>query len=153
MFKATSMGILLSLASANAFAEIDVHDAYARATPPHAPNSAAFMEIKNSGKEDIYLVSASTSVAKTVELHNHEMVDGLMKMRQVDNIKIPADGMTMLKPGGLHVMLFDLSSPLKEGNTIPLQLTFSDQSSVDLELPIKRVMAHSKMKHGHESGH
>ncbi|MDD1779727.1 copper chaperone PCu(A)C [Enterovibrio sp. ZSDZ35] len=153
MFKAASVGLLLGLMSASAVAEINVHTPYARATPPHAPNSAAFMEIVNNGDKDVFLLSASTAAANTVELHNHEMIDGMMKMRQVKNIKIPAGGMANLEPGGLHIMLFDLPSPLKEGKTIPLKLTFSDQTSVALDVPVKRVMAHSKMKHGHESGH
>ncbi|PKF49247.1 copper chaperone PCu(A)C [Enterovibrio nigricans] len=153
MFKAASIGLILGLMSASAIAEIDVHAPYARATPPHAPNSATFMEILNNGDDDIFLLSASSAAAKTVELHSHEMIDGLMKMRQVDNIKIPADGKTVLEPGGLHIMLFNLHSSLKEGSTIPLNLFFSDQTSVSLDIPVKKVMPLTVMKHGHESAH
>lgn len=148
-FRTSLIAAALSAVSFSSFAAMDISEPYARATPPHAPNSAAFMTLTNSGDDLVSLVEAATPVAGMVELHTHAMHDGMMKMRQVETIDVPANGMTELKPGGLHVMLFDLQRPLKEGETLPLTLTFSDGSEITKEIPVKKVMAGAHMKHKH----
>ena len=101
--------------SFSSYADVLVENAYARASPPGAINSAAFMTIHNDGAEAIKLVSASSSAADVVELHNHEHHMGVMRMRQVDAIDVAGHGTTELKPGGLHVMLLGLRESLREG--------------------------------------
>ncbi|WP_158174366.1 copper chaperone PCu(A)C [Grimontia hollisae] len=153
IFRASLFVAVLGMASFAAYAAVDVVGPFARATPPHAPNSAAFMVLSNDSDKKLSLVEASTPVAGKVELHNHVMKDGMMQMRQVKAIDIPANGSTELKPGGLHVMLFNLSMPLKEGETLPLTLLFSDGSEITQEVPIRKVMAGAKMEHNRESAH
>lgn len=152
-FRASLFAAILGTASFASYATVDVQEPYARATPPSAPNSAAFMVLSNESDKALSLVEASTPVAGKVELHNHMMQDGMMQMRRVNVIDIPAHGSTELKPGGLHVMLFDLDMPLKEGETLPLTLTFSDGTEITREIPIRKVMADAKMGHKHGNGH
>ncbi|HJE03643.1 MAG TPA: copper chaperone PCu(A)C, partial [Aliarcobacter thereius] len=92
---------------------INVSDAYARATPPNMPNSAAFMSLENITDKDISLVKASSNVTNKVELHTHDMKNGVMKMYEVEEILIKANNNTVLKPGGYHIMLIGLNKPLK----------------------------------------
>lgn len=128
-----------------AMAEVTVKDAYARAVPPGQMNSASFMMLNNDDEKSVSLVSGSSSVAKVVELHNHINENGVMKMRQIEKIDIPANGMAHLQPGGLHVMLIGLKKDLMEGDNIDLNLEFSDGSSQELTIPVKKVMG--GMKH------
>ena len=133
-----------------AMAEVTVKDAYARAVPPGQMNSASFMMLNNDDEKSVSLVSGSSSVAKVVELHNHINENGVMKMRQVEKIDIPANGMAHLQPGGLHVMLIGLKKDLMEGDNIDLNLEFSDGSSQELTIPVKKVMGGMKHhKHHH----
>ena len=69
------------------------------------------------------LVSVSSPVAARAELHNTTMEEGVMKMRPVGRIELPAGKPVKLAPGGLHVMLIDLKQPLKPGDKVPLTLT------------------------------
>lgn len=136
--------------SSMTMAEVTVKDAYARAVPPGQMNSASFMMLKNDDEKSVSLVSGSSSVAKVVELHNHINENGVMKMRQVEKIDIPANGMAHLQPGGLHVMLIGLKKDLMEGDNIDLNLEFSDGSSQELTIPVKKVMGGMKHhKHHH----
>lgn len=136
--------------SSMAMAEVTVMDAYARAVPPGQMNSASFMMLYNDDEKSVSLVSGSSSVAKVVELHNHINENGVMKMRQVEKIDIPANGMAHLQPGGLHVMLIGLKKDLMEGDNIDLNLEFSDGSSQELTIPVKKVMGGMKHhKHHH----
>jgi copper(I)-binding protein len=132
---------------------IEVNDAYARATPPVLPNSAAFLTIKNQSNQDIALIGASSSAAKTVELHTHDMKNGVMKMYQVPNIPVKAKSQTVLQPGGYHIMLIGLTKkPLKVGQEIELILNFSNGKKMTINAPIKTVMGGMKKKSGMSCG-
>ncbi|MCP4596258.1 copper chaperone PCu(A)C [Neptuniibacter sp.] len=141
----------LSLSSI-ALAEVSVEDAYARAVPPGQMITASFMTLKNTDDNEVALVAAESSAAKAVELHNHINQDGVMKMRKVEQINVPAAGSTVLKPGGLHVMLIGLHNDLTEGQEIDLTLKFSDGSTQTLTVPVKKAMDGMK-GHSHGGGH
>ncbi len=140
---------VLSLLSVSMFAlaEVTVESPYVRAVPPGQTNTAAFMQLKNSSAEAISLVSASSSIAENVELHNHINEDGVMKMRQVELISISANGNASLEPGGYHIMLIGLSKEIAAGDMVDLEVKFSDGSSQQLTVPVKKVMAHSHHHH------
>ena len=103
----------------------------------------------NHSDKDRYIVSAETKAAGKVELHDVIMDGEVMKMRQVEKIKIPANGSVTLKSGSLHIMLFNLEKPLAEGNTIPVKITFANGETQELEAPIKKVMSGMKHEHHH----
>lgn len=126
---------------------LTVEGAYARAVPPTAGNSAAFMQIRNNSNEARQLVAAEADVSNVTELHNHIQDNGVMRMRRVDAIDVPANGAVELKPGSYHVMLIDLKQPLKEGDTVNIELRFDDGSSKDVSMPAQKVMG-GMMHHG-----
>ncbi|RXJ81818.1 copper chaperone PCu(A)C [Arcobacter sp. F2176] len=134
--------LLLALLSASTLfaSNIEVKDAYVRATPPGLPNSAAFMTIENKTNKDIALIKATSDISKVVELHTHSMKDGVMKMYQVPKIDIPANKETSLKPGGFHVMLIGLHKPLKEKENVTITLNFSNGENKTITIPVKSVM-------------
>ncbi|MEZ9395632.1 copper chaperone PCu(A)C [Vibrio splendidus] len=145
----TLAGLLLTpLAQANN--DVMVHDAYARATPPSAVNSAVFTTLMNHSDKERSIVAATTPAAGKVELHD-VIVDGdVMKMRQIQQITIPANGEVVLKPGSLHIMLFDLKDGLKEGEQIEMTLTFANGETQTFDAPVKKVMSGmKKMDHDH----
>ncbi|WP_354625415.1 copper chaperone PCu(A)C [Psychromonas sp. MME2] len=121
---------------------LTVDNAYVRATPPHAQNSAAFMVISNSSEQNINLVSASSDIAERVELHTHIMQDGLMKMRQVAKIEVPAKQQAILQPGGLHIMFIGLKEDLKENKSVIVKLLFDNGEEMTINAPIKKTVMH-----------
>jgi copper(I)-binding protein len=128
-----------------------VDDPYVRAVPPGQPNSASFMALHNNSKQDHVLVGASSSTAEVVELHTHTMEEGMMRMRKVDKIDLPAGEKISLKPGGLHVMLIGLRQKLVPGDKIDLTLIFDDGSQMKLDAPIRKLRM--QMKASSNSGH
>ena len=102
--------VLLSLSHSFVMAgdDVTIIDPYVRAIPPGQTVSAAFLQLENKSAENRYVINATSPVSKVVELHSHVHENGMMKMRQVEKIDIPANGETILKPGGLHIMLIDL---------------------------------------------
>ncbi len=116
-----------------------------------AKSGGAFMTIRNKGGDGDRLVAAKTPVSQKTELHRSLMEDGVMKMRAVGAIDVPAGGMAMLKPGGYHVMFMGLQAPLKEGASFPLTLVFEKAGEIEIEVKIGKAgaMGGMKMKHAH----
>ncbi|MET3999626.1 copper chaperone PCu(A)C [Marinobacterium sp. MBR-109] len=144
----TTLCLSISMACA---AEISVEQPFARATPPGQPNSAAFMQLVNKG-ETTALVAAKSSVADVVELHTHTNDEGVMRMRRIEQIELPAGDTTVLQPGGLHVMLIGLKQPLQEGSQIDLSLEFADGSQQQIDLPVQMAMPAGMQMQQHTHG-
>jgi periplasmic copper chaperone A len=134
-----------ALADAPVADAVRVQDPYARAVPPGQPNSAVFMVIENTGTAPAAVVQAQSPAAATVELHTHGMADGMMQMRRIERIELPAGESVALAPGGLHVMLIGLTEPLAPGMDVPLTLELDDGSRIDLTAPVRQVQP---MMHG-----
>jgi hypothetical protein len=100
-------------------------------------NSAAYMTLVNPGDTPDALIRASTDAAETVELHTVIMEDGVMMMRPVTQIDVPASGETELRPGGFHVMLLGITDDLEEGETVDLTLTFENAGDVSISAPVR----------------
>lgn len=117
--------------------EMTIDHPWARATAANQANGAAYFVVDNGGEPD-RILSAATPVADRVELHTHIDDNGVMRMRQVEAIDLPA-GETALAPGGLHVMLFELEAPLVEGESFPLTLTLEQAGEVEVEVKVEPV--------------
>lgn len=133
------------LFSAGVFAgaadQVVVQDPYIRLAPPNAPATGAFMVIKNNGDKDTKVVKAENPASRVTELHTNLNEGGVMKMRPVQSVDIKAKGEAVLKPGGLHVMLIDLKAAMKEGDVVPITLTFDDGSTKKVDAKVVRPMA------------
>jgi len=131
-----SAGVLAGAAD-----NVSVQDPYVRLAPPNAPATGAFMVIRNNGDKDVKVVKADNPVSRATELHTHLNEGGVMKMRPVPAIEVKAKGEAVLKPGGLHVMMIDLKAAMKEGDTVPITLTFDDGSSKQVDARVVRATA------------
>ncbi|GAB2179879.1 hypothetical protein DLREEDagrD3_01020 [Denitratisoma sp. agr-D3] len=146
---------LLLVASLPALAaDLDVKTPWVRSTVEGQPATGAFMELTSPAGAT--LVGAASPVAGTVELHEMKMDNGVMKMRALPQLEVPAGKAVSLAPGGLHVMLMDLKSTLKPGSSVPITLKFKNaQGKVqqvevkaevrDMTAPAARPMDHEKM--------
>lgn len=125
--------------------DVKIEAPYVRAVPPGTPNSGGFMVLKNSDTTAHAVVAARSSASRVAELHTHRMENGMMKMRPVKKIEIPAGGETVLKPGGLHVMFIGLHGDLKVGDEVGFTLVFEDGSQTTVTAPVKSVMQGMQM--------
>ncbi|MBV9530345.1 MAG: copper chaperone PCu(A)C [Bradyrhizobium sp.] len=145
--------VLLALAlayvgSSVAFAgEISVGDlvvtqAWSRATPKGAKIGGGYLTIENKGSTTDRLIGGSADVAAKVEIHEMTMSNGVMKMRPLENGLVIEPGKTVkLAPGGYHLMLMDLKSPLKQGDKLPITLEFEKAGKVTVSFDVEGVGA------------
>lgn len=110
----------------HAGADVVVKDAWIRGTVPGQHATGAFMQLQSSS--DAALVGVATPAAKIAQIHEMAMEGGVMKMRAIDSLALPAGKAVELTPGGYHVMLLDLAHPMKEGDNVPVTLTFVDKA-------------------------
>jgi len=111
--------------------------AWVREAPASRPTSAAYLVLENTSAADLTVVSASTPAARVVELHEMREEDGKMRMRKVEKLVVPASGRIELKPGGLHVMLFELTGALEAGKTVPFTFTLADGSTLKVDAEVR----------------
>lgn len=134
--------------------DITIRTPWSKAVPNASTVAAAFFTIENKSQEADQLIAASTPVAATTELHAHTKHNGMMKMRKVEAINIEANETTMLKPGGYHVMLFDLNEVPHIGETFPVTLTFKQAGSMTINVPVKAANTEITQKqHDHAHHH
>lgn len=122
------IGALVSFTLATGLhAEVKVMEPWVRATVPTQKATGAFMSLTSD--RDVRLVSAQSSVAGVVELHEMSMAGDVMKMRALpQGLDLPAGKTTDFKPGGYHFMLMDLKQPVSAGTIVPITLTLEDKA-------------------------
>jgi copper(I)-binding protein len=76
-------------------------------------------------------------VAGVVELHRSAIEDGVMRMRQVEAIEVPASGQMRLEPGGYHLMLIGVKRELRNGDRFPITLEFELSGTQVLEVEVE----------------
>lgn len=133
--KPVFFGAGLFLLSAQVVAgDVQIKDAWARATAPGQVNGSVGVVI--TSKKDARLIAVKSAVAGSAEIHTMTMDNGVMQMRQLDYLELPANQPVTLGPGGNHLMLLGLKRPLKEGSTLPLTLTvqYADKKTEKISL-------------------
>lgn len=138
--KSTLIGALMATTFAlPAFAEIEIHDQYARSS--NAMAGAAFMTIHNHGDTDDHLLSVTSDAAARVELHTHvENAEGVMQMIHVEEgLDIPAGGEIVMQRGGDHVMFMGLNDPFEQDEVVTITFTFEHAGEVIVEIPVDQA--------------
>jgi len=115
---------------------IQVSGAWARATPPGISVGAAYLLIRNSGPPDT-LIRIDCPLAESVEMHSSNLEGGVMHMRPVTELALPAHGEIRFAPESLHVMLLGLKSPLVAGQHLRLGLTFKSGARVSADVVVR----------------
>ena len=126
-----------------AIAQVAVTDPWVRGTVESQKATGAFMQLR--APFDLSLVGASSPVAGIVEIPEMKLDGGVRRMSAISAPPLPAGKIVELKPGGYHVMLMALKAPLKEGDEVPITLTFKDKdgraSTIVVNAPVKALTA------------
>ena len=137
---------------------ISVERAYIRSSIPGTTITSSYMIIENKGEKTVTLLGASSKISPRIEIHQHSLSDGMMRMRQLDSIDINAKQRIVLQPSGLHLMFFDIKNPLQAQQKVELTLIFSNKSPVTIQVPVysplqehklQKIEAHLAVPHSH----
>lgn len=132
---------LLTVASTIALAQtqVEVKDAWVRATVQQQKTTGAFMQL--TARQDAHLVEVRAPIAGTVEIHQMSMENNIMRMRTVSGIDLPAGKAVEFKPGGYHIMLINLKQQIKDGDLVPVTLVVEGKDkkrqTIELQVPAR----------------
>ncbi len=122
--------------------DLEISPLLGRAMPPRAQTGGAFFTVTNHGTVADRLVSASSDVAEHVEMHVMRMDGGVMKMNSVpEGFMIPPGETLVLAPGGKHLMFIGVHEPFKQGQEVPVGLTFEHAGTVSVFVHILPIGA------------
>lgn len=125
LFTTLALLFVFSQNNVSAKSNLEFGNAWIRATPPNAQVAGGFIEINNQGADD-RLLSITSSLSSSVEIHEMKMDGDVMQMRQLkDGLQIPGNEITALKPGGLHLMFIQPKQALREGQKITVAFLFA----------------------------
>lgn len=122
--------------------EVQIQNAWTRATPNGAPAGGAFVTLTNKGKMADRLIGASSDVSKVVEVHQMSMDNGVMKMAHLkDGLAIEPGATVELKPGSFHLMMIGLHKAIAQGEMVKITLEFEHAGKVDVMFPAAKIGA------------
>lgn len=122
--------------------DLVIKQAWSRATPGGAKVAGGYLTIENTGTTPDRLIGASADIAGKIDIHEMAMENGLMKMRPLDKGVTIEPGKTVtFAPGGYHLMMQELKSPLKQGDKVPVTLEFEKSGKVAVSLDVQSVGA------------
>ena len=129
--------LVLSLCvKVNASPTLSVTDEVIKASIPGSDITAAYMTIHNDSEQAISLQKITSPLSDRIEIHQHSMENGMMRMRQIQSLTIKNKSQVVLAPHGLHLMIFGLKKAITSSDTVPLTLYFSNNTHVKLQLPV-----------------
>lgn len=116
--------------------EVEIIDPWTPEAPP-GRMMAGFMQIDNGRTEEIVLVDAESPQFGHVEIHTMVMEDGVMRMRRLEELRIPAGQTVVLEPGGLHIMLIEPLGEYPAGELIDIELITGDGERIGLQSEVR----------------
>ena len=143
--------VIGALLASTAGAQVVVDQVWVRATAPGQPVAGGYLRIKSA--QSAALVGVRTPVAQRAEIHEMKMDGGVMKMRPVPRIELPAGSTVEFRPGGYHLMLMGLAKPLRSGEVVPITLVIEGPDKKRTQIDVKaevRDMAIGMGGHGNK---
>jgi copper(I)-binding protein len=130
--------LILSASTVLGADSIVINDPWVREVPPVSSVSAVYMVIDNTGDEDDKLTGVRSKASRHAELHTTKIDDNnIATMIKVDYLTLPSGEQTELKPGGSHIMLRELKSPLKAGDKVLVELIFEKSGTKIIEAEVR----------------
>lgn len=105
--------------------------------------SAAYLLLENNSPDSIELVSVETESADRVQIHTHQMDNGMMRMVQLDSLPVEPGGQAEFKRGGLHLMVFSPDAQALESGSLDMRFNFADGTSIQSEARVEQLMPDS----------
>lgn len=115
---------------------VAVMNAWIKEASEYSRMNAGYMTLLNVGEEEITLVKVESDAFDSVEVHEMAVIDGLMEMRELTDLVIPANARAQMAPGGKHLMMAGPRKPLHKGERVEVVLTFESGISQTVSLPV-----------------
>ena len=132
---------------------LEIENPYVRGLPPTQRNTAAFFTVHNASDKAVELKAGTSDAAERLEIHSHRHHDGMMMMQEEGSVTIGAGKSIVFSPGGYHLMLIDLTRPVRDGDEVSFSLVADDGEEIMVVAPVISVLKEAPSKHEHTEMH
>jgi copper(I)-binding protein len=132
--------IAFSLSACGAEPGIEVREAWMRPAA-QGENGAIYFVIHNRGSNADALTGVSSDAAGAIEIHESKMSGDVMQMQQLDSVPLEPSAEIKFEPGGLHIMLVDLTTEFKVGDAVDITLHFTNFEDISVTVPVSDMPA------------
>ena len=133
----TIVWLLLLVPALGVVHDVTVRGAWIREAPPNARVLAGYATVANASTLERRIVGASSPAFGRVELHTMTHEGGVMRMRPLESLVLPAGGEAKLAPGSDHLMLMEPAKPVRVGDRIAVTFELDDGSNVQSEFEVR----------------
>ena len=130
---------VMTLPAMSTAAEVEISNAWLKESIPGTENGAGYFTISNVGTDVTTIVGAQTDASRAVEVHQHVLRDGMMRMRRVPELQLEPGETVVFQPGGYHLMLFGVKNAFKPGQNVEFTLLFNDGDRVSFVAEVKTI--------------
>lgn len=147
------LGFVASSASADS--DIQVKDVWVQTAPPGVKVMAAYLEVKNTGKQQQVLTGVSSPAFGKIEIHRSVIHGNMAHMEHQKELPVPPGTSVLLQQGGLHLMLMGVKKPLAAGDQVPMTFVFGNGAKISVSAIVRSGKMDDMEDHGHmdHSGH
>lgn len=149
--QALLLSLLCGAGLVQAASGVRAEQPWVREAPPTAEVLAGYLTLVNDSKHDLVLDSVSSPQFGSVEMHETTHDNGMAGMRQLQALPLPAGDRVEFAPGGLHLMLLQPKTVLRQGDTVTLLLHFADGTQLEIQAPVRRTTDGDMAQHQHHA--
>ena len=135
---------LLFISASYASNDLNFIDPWIPEAPPGARVLAGFMEIQNTGNQNIIIQQVSSPSFKSVEMHLSTEANGIASMQQQKTLTVAANSKLTLKSGSYHLMLIKPQKKLHDGDKVLLRFKLSNEKTIEQIVPVKKASGKKK---------
>lgn len=128
---------------------LQIQSAWARSTAPLAKMGAIYLHILNSGADDqLIRANVDPGIASALSIHEMKLDErGMMRMSELkQGLPLPKGGSIELAPGGKHLMLEGLKTPLQVGQVFEITLEFKNAGLRRVSVPVRARVTEAASK-------
>lgn len=156
-FPQTLAALLLGFVASSAAADSDlqVKDVWIQAAPPGVKVMAAYLEVKNNGKQQQTLTGVSSPAFGKIEIHRSVIHGNMAHMEHQKELPLPPGASVLLQQGGLHLMLMGVKKPLVVGDQVPMTFAFGNGAKISVSAIVRsgKMEDHGQMDHSGHGAH
>ncbi|MCZ6724058.1 MAG: copper chaperone PCu(A)C [Gammaproteobacteria bacterium] len=138
MIKRSLLLALLIYSLPAAAESLQFTDAWIKNLPMAVPVRAGYMHIFNNQSLEVTIVSLESKSFESIQIHQSLEVDGMMSMRPVDTLSIPAGESPVLAPGGFHLMMMNPQEQLIPGEKVAVTLHYQDRKTQTIDMVVRK---------------
>jgi len=146
---------LIFFPSNSVFSDENIHiqNAWIREAPPTIKVMAGYLDIENSSDKELILLAAESDDYERIEFHQSQIENGVAKMQQQNEIIIAQYSTFSFTPGGFHLMMFNPTSPMREGRLTSIKLIFKGGDKGNKTHTFDAMVKRSDSTKSHEHHH